>query len=243
MYRNPVVAINGPLGPFQRRLGSASELLDLASPAALGQLAALREVFASTLLPQLANRLGRWVLGAEFTGSALIKADADVIAAGLLLDLKTDAKLSLGVTTVFQVIGYALLDFDDAYQLTEVGIFSARYAYLPTWDLGALLGELAGHHVNLPVVRHEFRQLLLAQLSADGGGYESQDPADVMVVAPAAAETATWRPGRRKGPWMGGIWEARTFQSFPEPRSTWFKLASDLYFGAKRLARGTAGHP
>jgi hypothetical protein len=26
------------------------------------------------------------------------------------------------------LIGYALLDFDDAYQLTEVGIFSARYA-------------------------------------------------------------------------------------------------------------------
>jgi hypothetical protein len=41
----------------------------------------------------------------------LIKADADLIAAGLLLDLKTDSKLSLGVTTMFQVIGYALLDW------------------------------------------------------------------------------------------------------------------------------------
>ena len=168
MFRNPMVAMRGPLERFQGHRASASELLGLASPAALGQLAAFREVFASTLLPQLAHRPGRWVLGAEFTGSALIKADADVIAAGLLLDLKTDSKLSLGVTTMFQVIGYALLDFDDAYQLTEVGTFSARYAYLATWDIGTLFDELAGHHVSLPFIRQEFRQLLLAhQLSVN----------------------------------------------------------------------------
>jgi hypothetical protein len=98
----------------------------------------------------------------------LIKADADVITAGLLLDLKTDSKFSLGVTTVFQVLGYALLDFDDAYQLANVGTFSARYAYLATWDIGALCDELAGHHVALPSIRQEFRQLLLAhQLSVN----------------------------------------------------------------------------
>jgi hypothetical protein len=68
---------------ISRRGASASELLYLASPAALAQLAPFREVFAS----QLKRRPGRWVLGAEFTESALIKADADVITAGLLLDL------------------------------------------------------------------------------------------------------------------------------------------------------------
>jgi hypothetical protein len=98
----------------------------------------------------------------------LIKADADLIAAGLLLDLKTDSKLSLGVTTMFQVIGYALLDFDDTYRLAELGIFSARYAHLATWDIGILLDELAGHHVSLPFIRQEFRELLLAhQLSVN----------------------------------------------------------------------------
>lgn len=166
-YRNPVAAMTGPLGRFRDHRASASELLDLASPAALGQLAAFREVFASALLPQLTHRPGRWVLGAEFTGSALIKADADVIAGGLLLDLKAESKLSLGVTTMFQVLGYALLDFDDAYQLTHVGTFSARYAYLATWDIRRLLDELAGHHVSLPSVRREFRQLLTHQLPVD----------------------------------------------------------------------------
>ena len=43
-----------------------------------------------------------------------------------------------------------------------MGTFSARYAYLATWDIGALFDELAGHHVNLPSIRQEFRQLLLA---------------------------------------------------------------------------------
>jgi hypothetical protein len=63
---------------------------------------------------------------------------------------------------VFQVLGYALLDFDDEYKLGELGVFSARYAYLATWDLGALLEELAGGQVSLQATRQEFRQLLLA---------------------------------------------------------------------------------
>ena len=167
MFRNPMVAMLGPLERFQGHRASVSELLGLASPAALGQLAAFREVFASTLLPKLSDQRGRWVLGAEFTGSSLIKADADVITAGLLLDLKTDSKFSLGVATVFQVLGYALLDFDDAYQLANVGTFSARYAYLATWDIGALFDELAGRHVDPVSIRQEFRQLLLAHQLSD----------------------------------------------------------------------------
>ncbi len=159
--RGPMVAAMGPLGRFQGRRPSADELLALAPSAALSQLAAFRRVFETALLPQLRAREGRWLLGPTFVGSALIRADADLIVAGLLLDLKTSAKLSLGIENVLQVLGYALLDFDDEYALAELGIFSARYAYLATWDLGALLEELAGRQVSLPATRQEFRQLLL----------------------------------------------------------------------------------
>jgi hypothetical protein len=104
--------------------------------------------------------MGAW---ANVHGSALIKADADLIAAGLLIDLKTSAKKpSLALTDLFQVIGHALLDFDDEYRLNALSIFSARYAYLATWELPALLSELAGHNVDLPMVRGRFRDLLLA---------------------------------------------------------------------------------
>jgi len=158
-----VVATSSPLSRFRRGGASAAALLDLAPPVALDQLAAFRYVYETTLIPQLAGRVGRWHLGPAFTGSELMRADADLIAAGLLIDLKTAAaRPSLGVREAFQVIGYALLDFDDAYQLTDVGIFSARYAYLARWDLPALLDELAGQPASLADTREEFRQLLLA---------------------------------------------------------------------------------
>jgi len=158
-----VVATSSPLRRFRRGGASAAALLDLAPAVALDQLAAFRYVYETTLIPQLAGRVGRWYLGPTFSGSELMRADADLIAAGLLIDLKTAAaRPSLGVREAFQVIGYALLDFDDAYRLTDVGIFSARYAYLARWELQALLDELAGQVVSLPDIREELRALLLA---------------------------------------------------------------------------------
>lgn len=161
-YRGgPMVAAAGPLGRFRGAAATSDDLLGLAPQAGLDQLARFRDVFSDTLIPQLAARAGTWALGPTFTGSALISADADLIAAGLLIDLKTSAKKpSLGVTDLLQVIGYALLDFDDEYRLDALGIFSARYAYLATWELPALLSELAGHDVDLRTARGRFRDLL-----------------------------------------------------------------------------------
>ena len=162
VYRGgPAWAWQGPLGRFRGRRPSVTELLALAPPAAVGQLGQFRAVFESALLPALANRPGTWAIGPTLAGSALIAADADLIAGGLLADLKTSQKLSLGVTDLFQLLGYALLDYDDEFGVSTVGIFSARYAYLATWDLGSLLGELAGQPVRLAVLRGQFRELLL----------------------------------------------------------------------------------
>jgi hypothetical protein len=132
-YRaGPMRAGNSPIA--QLPPAPAPDLLALATPAALEQLAQFRHVFETVLIPQLATWRGQWALGPTFTGSALLSSDADLIAAGLLLEIKTSAKkVSLPVTDLFQVIGYALLDFDDEYQLRAAGIFSARYAYLNVW--------------------------------------------------------------------------------------------------------------
>jgi hypothetical protein len=161
-YRGgPMMAIQGPLGRLQGSKASADDLLGLIPQPGLNQLAQFRQVFERILKPGLATWRGPWALGPTFTGSALIRADADLIAAGLLLDLKTSAKLSLPATDILQVIGYALLDFDDEFQLSTAGIFSGRYGYLPTWELGSLLHDLAGQEVSLPATREEFRRLLL----------------------------------------------------------------------------------
>jgi len=162
-FRSMQAATMGPLSRFQGAVVTADDLLALAPPAGLDQLAQFREVYQDCLIPRLAARAGPWVLGPTFAGSALIGgADGDLIAAGLLLEVKTTSKLSLPVTDMLQVISYALLDFDDAYRLDTVGLFNARYSYLVTWDLTRLLGELAGHPVNMAAARDDFRGLLLA---------------------------------------------------------------------------------
>ena len=57
-------------------------------------------------------------------------------------------------------VGYALLDFEDAYGITDVGVFSARYAHFTTWGISELLDELAGRPVSVVTTRLELRQLL-----------------------------------------------------------------------------------
>jgi hypothetical protein len=158
----PVIALRGPLGRFQGTAPRGEDLLALVPPAGLDQLAGFRAVFEAELIPRLADRKGPWALGPTFTGSKLLHADADLIAAGLLLDLKTTAKPALALTDMLQLVGYAMLDFDDAYQLDALGVFNARHAQLATWDLHGLLDELAGHAVTLQSVRDEFKGLLLA---------------------------------------------------------------------------------
>lgn len=84
-----------------------------------------------------------------------------MIAAGLLLDLKTTTKPGLALIDMLQLIGYVLLDFEDEFSLDAVALFNARYGHMASWQLQPLLDELAGRRVDLQAVRAEFRALLL----------------------------------------------------------------------------------
>jgi hypothetical protein len=138
------------------------DLLAAAPPAALHQLSALREAFEQTLLPRLAQHAGPWALGATFTGSPPRAAGADVTAVGLLLDLTTSAPArTRGNVDAFQLIGCALLDFDDASRPDGISHSGARYRHLVTWELDVLLADVAGTPVHLPTLRAQFRTLLL----------------------------------------------------------------------------------
>lgn len=89
----------GPLSQFRRGAASRDDLLSIAPADAFDQLAGFRHVFETALLPALASRTGPWALGPTVAGSELMKADADVLAAGLLLDLKTSVKRSWPAST------------------------------------------------------------------------------------------------------------------------------------------------
>jgi hypothetical protein len=73
----------------------------------------------------------------------------------------------LGVTDAWQLLGYALMDYTDDFGIKDVAMFSARYAYLATWNLESLLSELAGRPVAVAGVRAEFRNLLESCQPAD----------------------------------------------------------------------------
>lgn len=165
----PMVAQAGPLGRFQGSEISREDLLDLVPDDAIDQLAGFRRVYEDTLLPELSKRPGTWALGPTFSGSKLMRGDADLIAAGLLLEVKTTKKAALSKVEACQLIGYALMDLDDAFRLDTVGVFAARYGYLATWNLVELLQELSGRAVDLATLRGEFRSLLLTRLAGSEG--------------------------------------------------------------------------
>ena len=157
--RGPEIAAIGPIGRLPQQ--SARSLLEAAPDAGLEQLAGLRCVMESALLPVVGSREGLWALGPVFAGSQIMRGDADLIAGGLLIELKTTSKKpSLAVTDLWQILGYVLMDYVDEFAITDVALFSARYGYLAQWNLGALLTQLAGRPMATAELRAEFRALL-----------------------------------------------------------------------------------
>jgi superfamily I DNA/RNA helicase len=104
------------------------------------------------------------VCGPEFAGSSDIGgADADFILDGLLLDCKaTTRPRHMGREEVYQLAGYLLLDYNDAYRIDRVGLYLSRQGRLITWGVDEFLHRL-GAPAPLPRLRAEFRSHLQGQ--------------------------------------------------------------------------------
>jgi len=55
-------------------------------------MAVLRGVMESALLPAISSRHRLWAIGPTFLGSEIMRGGADLIAGGLLTELKTTGK-------------------------------------------------------------------------------------------------------------------------------------------------------
>ena len=106
---------------------------------------------------------GSVVSGPAFAGSSLVGgADADVVVGGLLLDIKAAVNPRAFRREIpYQLIGYVLLDLDDAFAMTSAGLFLARQGALVRWELPELL-RLFGAQRPLPELRERCRQHLQA---------------------------------------------------------------------------------
>ncbi|MEU9992854.1 UvrD-helicase domain-containing protein [Streptomyces sp. NPDC048045] len=97
------------------------------------------------------------VCGPIFAGSADVKADADFITNGFLIDCKALTRPHrVGREEVQQLAGYLLLDYDDRYDIREVGFYLARQGALIRWTVPDFLTTL-GARIPLPQLRAALR--------------------------------------------------------------------------------------
>ena len=102
------------------------------------------------------------VTNPDFAGSAAIGgADADLIVDHQLIEIKTTIKTTLDRDWVWQLIGYLLLDWDDAHEIKGFGLYSSRHGLLVTWTPGDFLGHASSQQPRpLADLRDEFRKIV-----------------------------------------------------------------------------------
>lgn len=157
---------------FRRGPDPGWPVVALAPDAALPQVlalvpeAAVEDVLAlERLARQRAPRLfaapaGPVALGPTFAGSGHVGgADADLIVDGTLVELKVtvDARRKGLAPAVRQLLGYALLDWDDEHHITTGALYFARQGAWLEWPLKDLAALLAGAPIDLPDLRARFR--------------------------------------------------------------------------------------
>jgi len=148
---------------------TTDSLMSVCPPAAVGELAAFKTVaderFVAALKPQ-----PQLALGPTFDGSELCAADADIIADGVLIDLKSSLGSkdkagkrhgSLSTNELYQLMLYLLFDHSDRYKITSIGIYAARYGCLLAWPVTEAMDVMsAGQAVDLSRERTEVWRLL-----------------------------------------------------------------------------------
>ncbi|WP_328530099.1 hypothetical protein OG984_02645 [Nocardioides sp. NBC_00368] len=148
---------------------TAAALLDLATQDVIDELTEISEVAEESLLRHILDKKPL-KLGPTFVGSKQCPADADLIAGGTLIDIKcTVGKknsagaryIALDRDVIYQLVAYALFDYDNAHAIDSIGLYSARYGHFFQWPLQDALSTLADRTASLDDERHRMQELLL----------------------------------------------------------------------------------
>lgn len=110
------------------------------------------------------------ILNPVFAGSRDVDgADADLVVDGCLIDITT-AKSPLNRQKIYQLIAYALLDYDDTFRIERLGLYIARRGQRVEWPVDKLLTALAGRPA--PALR-DLRVILRKALAVEGAASPS----------------------------------------------------------------------
>ena len=139
----------------QQDLSTASDLLLIAEDLWIDDMCLLSSAFYEKYKDRLSDTAH---LNPNFQGSRDIGgADADLILGDCLLELKTTVNPEITNSTLYQLLGYVLLDYEDEYELKEIGIYLTRQATTLRWDLSEILDRL--HTTGSPPPLEELRQI------------------------------------------------------------------------------------
>jgi hypothetical protein len=122
----------------------------------------------------------RRICGPVFDGSRHVGgADADFILDGTLIDCKATVRPHrMGRAEIYQLVGYLLLDYSDAYTIKNVGLYLSRQGALIEWSTAEFLSLLGARH-DLPALRAACRYAL-----TDGAEGEPPPPSDPNRALP-----------------------------------------------------------
>jgi len=145
VYYGGMQAFTGSLGAACDTVNDGRSFADAITPSALADIRSLREKNSA----QVTAWRGRVVEGARldphpaFSGAMLVGgADGDWLVGDTLIDCKVYAELNVSTLRGFlrQLLGYVMLDLNDALAIRRVGLWLPRQGLTPTWSLEDLLG-------------------------------------------------------------------------------------------------------
>lgn len=159
----PVAALEGTLGRRINRAKSAVDLTMSVDDALMFDVAQMTDA-VEPLLEKWREAIGNggaYHPNPTFRGSPFVGgADGDLALSGTLIDVKTVEKITSPWLreTLLQLLGYVVLDLNDAYEIREVAVLLPRQPFYAVWSLDDLLGT--GATDALPDVRAAFSDLL-----------------------------------------------------------------------------------
>ena len=148
---------------FRNAVHASEDLLNIVQSDWIEDLSAQSKAFYDCFSDKLGAEC---ILNPIFAGSIDVGgADGDLIVESALLDVKATINSRIAGSWLYQLIGYALLDYDNQYKLTNAGIYLTRQGRLIDWDIQSLIDSLRPNPQTLDELRRDFRELCQTQLT------------------------------------------------------------------------------
>ena len=140
-------------------LGRASGLANCGPAPFLADIANIARVCDPIVEP---DQIIGTTVAPTFAGSSAVGgADADYVTnEGVLVDIKATKNTGFRSRDLLQIVAYALLDWQDAFEIHTVGLLLARQGRVVRWNLDELLTSMAGEPLHLVTVRDDLRSQL-----------------------------------------------------------------------------------